>query len=62
MIVDESDERVPPLARACVRLLVAQLQLVNARTLGDWGAPVQIRPLRPPFQRKMSWQHNGQDG
>jgi transposase len=33
MIVDESDERVPPLARACLRLLVTQLQLVNAQAL-----------------------------
>ena len=33
MIVNESDERVPPLARACLRLLVTQLQLVNAQAL-----------------------------
>jgi transposase len=33
MIVEESDERVPPLARACLRLLVTQLQLVNAQAL-----------------------------
>jgi transposase len=33
MVVDESAERVPPLARACLRLLVTQLQLVNARAL-----------------------------
>ena len=33
MIVDGSDERVPPLARACLRLLVTQLQLVNAQAL-----------------------------
>ena len=32
MIV-ESDERVPPLARACLQLLVTQLQLVNAQAL-----------------------------
>ena len=31
MIVDASEERVPPLARACLRLLVIQLQLVNAQ-------------------------------
>jgi transposase len=33
MIVDESDERVPPLARGCLRLLVTQLQLVDAQAL-----------------------------
>jgi transposase len=33
MIIDESDERVTPLARACLRLLVTQLQLVNAQAL-----------------------------
>ena len=33
MIVDASDERVPPLARGCLRLLVTQLQLVNAQAL-----------------------------
>jgi transposase len=33
MIVDRSDERVPRLARACLRLLVTQLQLVNAQAL-----------------------------
>jgi transposase len=33
MIVDRSDERVPPLTRACLRLLVTQLQLVNAQAL-----------------------------
>ena len=33
MIVDASDERVPPLARACLQLLVTQLQLVNAQAL-----------------------------
>jgi hypothetical protein len=33
MIVDGSAERVPPLARACLRLLVTQLQLVNAQVL-----------------------------
>ncbi len=32
-IADESDERVPPLARACLQLLVTQLQLVNAQAL-----------------------------
>ena len=30
MIVDASDERVPPLARGCLRLLVIQLQLVSS--------------------------------
>ena len=33
MIVDASDERVPPLARGCLRLLVIQLQLVKAQAL-----------------------------
>ena len=33
MIVDASAERVPPLARGCLRLLVIQLQLVNAQAL-----------------------------
>ena len=33
MIVNASDERVPPLARGCLRLLVTQLQLVNAQAL-----------------------------
>jgi transposase len=33
MIVDASDERVPPLARGCLGLLVIQLQLVNAQAL-----------------------------
>ena len=32
-IADESDEGVPPLARACLQLLVSQLQLVNAQAL-----------------------------
>ena len=32
-IADASDERVPPLARGCLRLLVIQLQLVNAQAL-----------------------------
>ena len=31
MIGADSDERVPPLARACLQLLVTQLQLVNGR-------------------------------
>ena len=35
MIVAGSDERVPPLARASLRLLVTQLQLVNAQGAGD---------------------------
>jgi transposase len=33
MIGDDSNERVPPLARGCLRLLVIQLQLVNAQAL-----------------------------
>jgi transposase len=33
MIVDETDERVPSLARTCLQLLVGQLQLVNAQAL-----------------------------
>ena len=32
-IVDASDARVPPLARGCLRLLVTQLQLVDAQAL-----------------------------
>jgi transposase len=32
-IIVDASERVPPLARACLRLLVTQLQLVNAQAL-----------------------------
>jgi transposase len=33
VIDDETDDRVPPEARLCLRMLVAQLQLVNAQVL-----------------------------
>jgi transposase len=52
MIVDGSAERVPPLARACLRLLVTQLQLVNVQVL-ETDCPIKASARSTEIGRRL---------